>query len=216
MKTTPLRFDDIQPAHPCALCSKPCGDRFHTICDAETGLVKRVTCDPCHRDEMYAAYQETGRITTSLSMDASMTHYDPYFGPMASHERWRSIVNIHDAMVRVQYIAKLFERSVWFPSIQEIVKKSSTHGLSSKEKFSTPIGMAKFLAYAIAGRAMITLETDDAMVTLITDDTSKESRMGVQGIFATEDEACGLITAAIDAWRDGKIQTVEDTDVGIL
>lgn len=221
-----LKYEDVTHDHPCHSCHKPCASGFVTYCDIDTGLVKRVICRDCYTKELYADYIKSGNITTRLWTDATITLMDAHdFGVRGinrpTRDRWRDVCDINDAMVRVAYAAKFFEKSVWFgrcayfPPLQIISQKSSMKGMSAKNKFKTPYGDAKFLVYTMAGRAMITLETDKASVTLITDESSSESRMGVQGICATGDQACEIIMAAIETWKANEIEIEEDREVGM-
>lgn len=226
METTSLKYEDITHGHPCSSCHKPCNSGFVTFYDVKTGSVKRVICHSCDTEERYADYCKTNHITTYLWTDALLSFLNAReFGlngiKRPTRERWRNVCEIHDAMVRVNYVTKLFEKNVWFAScawsgsLQSVAVHSQTKGMSSQKKFKTPFGEAKFLLYTMCGRAMITLETDDASVTLITDETSSESCMGVRGICATGEQACGIITAAIEAWRDSEIVMEEDRKVGM-
>jgi hypothetical protein len=215
-----LQYDDITPDHECAVCHKACGHGFTATCDVQTGVVRRVVCDECRRDELFRLYRDTGCITSSLMMEASLRYCrgvelgKMFDGPAG---RWDTICKIHDSIVRIQYMVERFQKLVWFDGLQRIVRRSSTFGLSSQKKFHTAVGLARMLVGSTAGRALMTIETDDASVTVIADETAApgESKMGIQGISATEDQAMEILMGTTTAWAANEIQMQQDGEVGL-
>ena len=108
-------------------------------------------------------------------------------------------------------LAKEFEAEVWFKGFQEQNRGLTDRGvqqvspsyferLTEAEKAeSRPV---QIIGYTIAGRTMITLSRDGAYFSLLADETSLESTMGVQGIYGTLSQVTELTKAAIQQWAD--------------
>ena len=161
-------------------------------------------CSDCEDARTLAAYREDGVLTSRNTLSASLI---AFYAREARERRpcdpmW---LDIADATKRLTTHVKAFDRDVWFGGLQAQYAKTK-HGLSCAP-FQTDIGECGMLVGGSGGRAMMTLTVGDAMVTVITDETSKTSRMGLQGIHATEAQAVAILTGALHAWRKGLAMT---------
>lgn len=155
--------------------------------------ITRIWCFECSDKERYAKYKENKIINSRLLCDA-------YY--LNDAELSISIEAIHAK-------AKEFERVVWFGGMQKTVVASHRSGMSFEAEG------VKVMSFCSAARCMITMEEGDKMVTLITEEKSKEHRMGVQGIYATEEDAIALLKKVIALHKAGHTLK-DDEDVRII
>lgn len=148
----------------------------------EDGNLSSVLCRKCDKEKTKAEYEKTGILTTRYVTDMTLD--------AISKDKWK------DPPMPFYDEIKYFEKHSWFNGIQSTVQKSSTKGMKAEAKGLT------MLTYTIAGRAMITLEEDNASITLITAEDEMESRMGLQGICATEKQAKNILLKANMLWRN--------------
>lgn len=72
------------------------------------------------------------------------------------------------------------------------------------------------LTWTCAGRTAIQIDgADGAMVSMIADETSKDSRTGFQSVNTTYEEATALIDKAIAMYEAGTLKFEDDKKVGI-
>jgi hypothetical protein len=118
--------------------------------------------------------------------------------------RWLDIAEQSEGIHALAKSPTGFEQTVWFGGLQKAVLDTNDRSLGAKftAKDGTTIEM---LTYCCAGRCVIQLDAPDARLTLITAEDETEPRMGVQGIDATVDQAQGLLIAATEAWREGRV-----------
>jgi hypothetical protein len=76
----------------------------------------------------------------------------------------------------------------------------------------------QLLSLAMCGRWRMTIQYTDTQrfVDIITEESSSNFRMGLNGIGATMDEATALLNATVVAWEAGEITFVDDGEVHIL
>lgn len=177
------------------------------------GVPASVWCMDCKDKHALADYRADGRLTTRLTMAASMKAF------YAREAREKSDcdptwLEIADASQRVHAHGKRFDREVWFGGLQKQVRAAKRAGMEATPISST-LGHITMLTFTTAGRALMTLRTDTAEVTLITAEDESTSRMGVQGIDATEVEAITLIDTVIRAWKAGTVTMSESQTVGL-
>jgi hypothetical protein len=170
---------------------------------AKESTLVSVHCFNCQKEETIDRYLKTGRLTGSLIGHAELaeiyqetrraTIRDAYQRALGSRNRIRSLV-------------KEFESRVWFGGLQKLAQNAKTKGTSFEHKDF------KFLCYTMGGRAVITLDTPKAAVTVITAEDSTEPVMGLNTLDATEEQAMAILETAIRLWAaDHRVQ--EDQEV---
>jgi len=199
----------------CALCQKEITDRYVETWSGDK--LTRVVCSECDRNERYASFAATSRMTTWLVSDASMVVWhadeareprmpvDPMRLPLARHVKAQADALLADV--------KHFESTVWFGGLQRTVRKSRYKGMSAAEPVASPFGPVQVLSFTMAGRALVTLETGDHSVSLITAEDESTPRMGINGIGTTAAVACTLMRTVAAAWERGEVKMVDDTGV---
>lgn len=184
----------------CRICNKPPSDRKIEYISQKTGDVVGVECESCEMKVRILKFVETGYITSRLWLHATLETYNAQLE--------RELMEVVRAMKGVQEITKEFEHQVWFNGLQEFVRKSMSAA------FSADTSHGSVLLLTTAGRALITLNgPNDVSVTLITDETSQEARMGIQGICATADQAKELIATATAAWKAKTLKFKRDAEI---
>lgn len=194
---------------------------------------KEVICFGCDKKESLDDHMKTGIITTHFMMDCMMAVYDlmseVYKGGSRDCHDEKKLLALLDrdypettkAKIRVQLATaricdkvKEFESKVWFNGLQDKVLATKVRGVSAK------LGKKQknfcVLTYTICGRTMITIEDDDASVTCVADETSKESRTGYHAIRATGEQALALIDKAIALYQDGTLKFKDDKKVAMV
>lgn len=170
-------------------------------------LVK-VVCRDCDIAERVRYYVATGHIDTWLSMEAMLADRtaDPTGTPFQ---------RINASGEAIKRAAKRFEASVWFGGLKEIVKACDVQGMKAAP-LTTRFGEVTPMLWACAGRVMFTLDAPKCDVTTITtDEDGNESRMGVQGLHATEAQAVAMLDAVTTAWKAGTVKFAPDRNVGL-
>ena len=176
------------------------------------GNVIRVICSPCYDQEGYQAYAKTGVITSRTLMSANLNAYDIEKG--THNYFWKEddapiILQINAAYKNLRLKVKDFEQRVWFSGLQKIVRATTTRGVSASYN-----GLS-VLTWCMAGRCMFTIEKDKQEFSFITDETSTESCMGIQGMNATEGGAYAMLDEAIKEYEAGNLKFVPDGEVSI-
>ena len=194
---------------------------------------KEVICFKCDKKESLAEHMKTGIITTNFMMDCLMSTFD-----IMRDAYGRSNYDTHDedqllellnrdypeetkaklrvqlATTRIQSKIKDFDAKVWFKGLQNQIHGTTCRGVSAK------LGKKQknfcVLTWTCAGRTMITIEDDDASVTAVADEDSKESRTGLHGIRATGEQALALIDRAISLFEDGTLKFKDDDKVSMI
>lgn len=184
----------------------------------DTYVELETICFVCDKVEKLEKYQETGRLRTSLIMDAVLANLDhrndpKYADVCASNDRLND--KIHE-----------FEDKVWMNGMKKIVTDCRVHGMSATIEAKLDGDDIKVLTYDIAGRCVVTLDTKMHSVTMIIGSDAPESYkeyfpdkknfMGMQGIDATEEAATNLLDAVIKEWNENRFQLVEDGGVSMI
>jgi hypothetical protein len=110
-------------------------------------------------------------------------------------------------------LAKEFEAGVWVKGFQEQNRGMADRGiqqvspsyfdrLTESETESPRPAPVQMMGYTIAGRTMITLARNGAMFSLIADETSLESTMGIQSIYGTLSQVEEMTRDAIQQWTN--------------
>lgn len=216
---TTMHDDETTPT--CATCERVCEGGWVDTLDPTTGRTLRTVCARCDRDARFDEYVRTGRLSTWLVDEVAMRHYYLTEGPAARRskvERPALVREIHAKVEALHGEVERFGREVWFGGLQAFVRGQRVKGGRAATPIESgigSIGAVKLLTYAMCGRAMITLEAASCSVTLITDETSADARMGLRGIDATADEARALLGAVRAEWAHAPVAMVDDTDVGL-
>ena len=179
----------------------------------KTGEVTSVLCFLCARQDAMDDYRRTGEITSRLGGDAAVANL--YLSGECSsgslrdgvYQFWLrnadSLREIAAANEEIAAAASQFECAHWLPHIQAYYNKATTRGHNGDG------GDFVTLLWGSAGRVLLTIKDKypvghpdgkygGAWVTLIFDESSKETRGGVQGMCATKQEALALIAAATE------------------
>lgn len=194
---------------------------------------KEVICFKCDKAESLDSYMKTGVITTNFMMECLMSTFDIMrdaygrgIGDPQDEDQLLELLNrdypdTTKAKLRVQLTtAKLqkkikeFDAKVWFQGLQDQIHDTKCRGVSAKlgKKYDNFC----VLTWTCAGRTMITIEDDNASVTVVADETSKESRTGLHGIRATGEQAPALIDKAISLYGYGTLKFKDDKKVSML
>lgn len=197
---------------------------------------KEVICFKCDKTERTAEFMSDGVITTHFMMDCMLEVYDllkrlpsEFHGSLDTHdeaklaqlldldltEEQKAKVRVQIATARICNKVKEFEAKVWFRGLQDmILAEKKERGISAKlgkkdKNFCV-------LTWTGMGRTMITIEDDDASVTCVADETSKESRTGFHGIQATGEQALALYDKAIALYENGTLKFKVDKKVSLF
>lgn len=187
---------------------------------------KEVICFKCDKAEETDDFMKTGVITTHFMMSCMMDVYRLVDGDVHNEEKLIDLLrgNHSDEMmakIKVQLATarlcnkvKEFEARVWFKGLQDMIHATKERGVSAKlgkkhKNFCV-------LTWTGMGRTMITIEDDDASVTCVADEDSKESRTGFHGIRATGEQALALYNKAIALYEDGTLKFKDDKKVSMF
>jgi hypothetical protein len=197
---------------------------------------KEVICFDCDKKESFEDHMKTGIITTHFMMDCLMAsmdimrdhfgraNYDPHdekqilellaLDSRDLNDASKAKLRVQLATARLQNKIKEFDHRVWFKGLQDQILATKCRGVSAKlgkkhKNFCV-------LTWTCAGRTMITIEDDDAMVTAVADETSKESRSGLHGINAAGEQALELVNRAISLYESGVLKFKDDDKVGMF
>lgn len=181
------------------------------------GVCTKVRCRECESEELRLNYRKTGRINTTLTLDAALnSRRDYHTGEPVERRDGNTLERVNAAMAAINNHVKMFDKRVWFGGLQKLVQKCETKGMSATHSIPTKnIGKVKVLAYAMAGRAMVTLDAKKCSITVITAEDEDRPRMGIQGIDATELQAIELLDSVMDAWVLGEVHMKSDTNIGM-
>lgn len=186
--------------HPCCLCGKHLiEDKDHFTSFFKNDAFVEAMCEDCINVSRRAKYRETGVISSKLMIDAVVapkTAAPILLKVRASYDTLRAVLKAE------------YEPIVWFGGLQEKVRASNAHSHSAKND------AVELLVFASAGRVMQTMNLPSGRsFTIMSDETSEESRSGVHGIDATEDEALAAMRAVVAGWKDGTLVLAVDADV---
>jgi hypothetical protein len=192
-------IEDQCPANaPCKDCAVATTDGDRRVQMFRDNKYQYTLCYMCDRTRRATAYATTGVLTTRLWLDLTLDHREQWDNPT---------LPFLVSMARVKLAAAGFGREVWFDGgLQEFFRESKYAAFSMGD---TASGF-KLLMLSSAGRALFTFEaSDEHSVTLITDASSVDAKMGVQGIDATEAVALSLIAQGTALWKSGARPVVE-------
>ncbi len=182
----------------------------------KNGIECETICFLCDKEEHFAFYAKNKKITTKLMLDSMLAVRDlkdNYLLQLGDFDNLQSIIEISNNVDKLKVKCKVFESAVWFDGLQNEVVRSKFKGMSASTV------KVKVLTYAMCGRCMITFypadDNDNDHITLITDETSTESCMGIQGINCNFEKAVSLIDSAITEWKAGKLKFETDTKVNM-
>jgi hypothetical protein len=194
---------------------------------------KEVICFKCDRIESLDDHMKTGIITTNFMMDCVMSTFDIMrnaygrgVGDPHNEDQLLELLNrdypdttkaklrVQLTTARLQKRIKDFDSRVWFKGLQDQILNTQCRGVSAK--LGKKHNNFCVLTWTCAGRTMITIEDDDASVTAVADETSKESRTGLHGIRATGEQALALYDKAISLYEDGTLKFKDDKKVSMV
>lgn len=191
----------------CDICNKPIDGSWVVIHDAKTNKHIESRCSPCDDKKRREQFQKDHRISTQLLMKATLNQ--------AYKKLEEGDQEVLDAYALLLPEVKRFQEAIWFGGMQDIARNAKVKGTSVAD------GDFKILCYTMCGRAMVTLDSPTASLTLITqedappvDKHGRQAGMGVQGIDATGPEAFALLERAQKLWATGA-RTTEDREIRI-
>jgi hypothetical protein len=187
--------------------------------EGQPPILIETVCLNCDHDERMAEYRKTGVLSSKILMAAALYMNDLHYQTGGADGGWvewmrgadraqqrieigrriRDKANfaadyrkIHEASKAVQAAVKMFERAVWFRWLKDYWHATRERGHEAK------IPSLTMMLWGCAGRAMATISdpATKASVTVITDDSSSEPRMGTQSIDATREDALRLLALA--------------------
>lgn len=172
-------------------------------------------CHECDDKEMLENYLKDRVVTSSFMLNNTAFLWKikndsglPSDQLLLLKER----IDVQLAINSLKKKIKEFEKKVWFSGLQDLILKSgSCKGFSAKLDTHNNFCV---LTYTMAGRTMITFEDKTSFVTIVADQTSKESRTGLNGLCSTGDHAIELIDLAISLYENGNLKFVDDDKVG--
>ena len=177
-------------------------------------------CFNCNDEQTFLDYLSDKKLTTGLITSNWSILYDlrmkdvVYAKEISELENLIDRINIEISNKRINKKIKEFEKEVWFNGLQATINSSKRKGVSAKPGVFDNFCI---LTYSMCGRTMITIEDDSSSITVITSEDGSESRMGLQGICATEGEAIALIAIAIELYNNSTppLVFVEDLNVSL-
>jgi hypothetical protein len=173
-------------------------------------------CIPCADRERLEVYAKTSVLTTQIMVRASIENVHREYGRPADNPVERHLLARAWASTEaVQRAAKEFERVVWFGGFAEQVRTAKHRGL--RASFDVAGEHHKVLVWSCAGRVVFTIEPDDEsrQISVICAEDEDRSTMGIQGVFATEQQATAMLHGATVAWTRG-MRFERDDNVGTL
>lgn len=201
----------------CDTCKQPIGETAPYSWERDKqGNVVRTTCMECREEEDLQEYERTGYLTSRVQVAAVLEEFRIKEGkPRLGHKA--TIFRILESNRRLQKKVKEFEQKVWYSGLQDFIRKEKVKGHSAECEG------VKFLSYAMCGRWRMTIEKRSLLkggwyIDVITaeDEPPPYAGMGINGIGATEEQAIGLLGAAISAWQSGQMKFTPDSEVRIL
>jgi len=146
--------------------------------------------------------EQLRRLTTALITDALL-------------DGGRSLATLQIKLdyEAIQDAITAFDRQVWFGAgLQEYVQNATKKGHQCRQAEQIDI-----LLYVIAGRVLITFHDlkNESELTLITGEDDTTSRMGMQSINATKDEALHFLQGAIRLAEAGALQFTPEEHIHV-
>ncbi len=195
----------------CSQCDVSISDNdyYYVLYTKDTEKYK---CEVCYDIDSFYKFAESRVISTNLLLKSLLINRDLGTDYMKPHLiRFTHLIKeIASSSDSLRNKCKEFEANVWFAGLQEFLAKATKKGVSAKlNNFSV-------LTYCIAGRSMITIEDDKGSITFLTEEDSKESRMGLHGMASTSEHAHALVNAAIEYWKSGELIFLEDSNISMI
>lgn len=165
-------------------------------------------------DCMMAVYDMMNKVSNGGSRDCRDLNKLNALLTSERSEREKAQIEVQIYTVKIQEKVKEFESKVWFKGLQDQVLATNERGISAKlgKKYNNFC----VLTWTGMGRTMITIEDDEASVTCVADETSKESRTGFHGIRATGEQAIALYDKAIVLYENGTLKFKLDKKVSLF
>jgi hypothetical protein len=198
----------------CNKCKTEIDGAYTQIYDKDL-KVKETICFICYRKEAMEAYKRDNKITTKLLTEAALA--ECYFDVNFNLNRIRKDIvdfcyankkelkRIKQDSDEIHSYVDHFQSEVWDSYLGKYYKDSDNRGHSTK------VGDTKILMWGSAGRVLITLENGLDNVTMIFCE-SEVMRGGIQGIYATKENAIELIKTAtiknLEFKRDDEVSCI--------
>jgi hypothetical protein len=170
------------PPANCQRCDAPLEGAYTAI---GRGDEVEYICRTCDRHERITSYQETGVLTTSLVIDASLVAHEVTKDARGSYVDlaiWLRSEFVCMAIMR-------FDKMVWHRGMKDVIRKSKKKGMSAE----LHPGGVKFLSFCMCARCMMTIEHPDGhSITMMVTETDDKSHCFLRGINAKPFEAIEL------------------------
>lgn len=188
---------EVAVGQKCPRCSAVINDGISGYGYATLGDI--VICDLCCRVDYMERYIKTRRISSSVSMDATLAA--AYLIEGYSMDRIREdrkhyylkyetyLRELHHALEQIQFKVSKFDRKHWMKYLKQYYRDSTSRGHRAK------VEDIDLLMWGSAGRVMITLDMPKDQVTMIFTDSKEdnECRGGYQSVDATAETANKLL-----------------------
>lgn len=205
------------PPPVCEACGCVCERGHAARFNSKTKLEYDFRCLDCNQREYWQEYACTRILRTKLLTDAAI---EEVVRRSRDPSQWRKnpaapelLTEVIVANQQLREVAKEFERAVWFDGLQAHVRACRVKG----QRVATR--QLKWLLWSAIARTVITLEDpqEHHSLTLITEEDSSESRMGVQGVEGTLPQVLALVARAISIWQaPRRPKVVADTKVSMF
>jgi hypothetical protein len=173
-------------------------------------------CFNCDDAQRLREYIETGILTTTFMIRASIENVRREYGERVLDPVARdALARAWTSTEAVQRAAKEFERLVWFGGLQPQVRAAEHRGF--RAGFEVAGEKYDVLSWSCAGRVVFTIEPADESrhISVICAEDEDRSTMGIQGIYATEQQAIAMLSGACAAWGRG-MRFERDDKVGMF
>ena len=208
----------------------PICDTCHATCvggyswtEQSSGVITKIVCHDCRDRERLDDWRKTKRLTTGLVMTATIVNgmASPrvsWLQKMANPTPGSNAGGIYEVLDELKKIVAStddihltinnFAFKCWDRVSRMIDGEKHAQGMSAEYN-----GL-KIRSFACAGRVLFHVEEGDAYCCAIAEEGNPKRGLGLQGIFATEEQASALWLGAIEAFANGTI-LVADKNVGI-
>lgn len=208
----------------------PICDTCHATCvggyswtEQSSGVITKIVCHDCRDRERLDDWRKTKRLTTGLVMTATivtgmasprvswlqkMANPTPESNAGGIYEVLDELKKIVASTGDIQLVINNFAFKRWHRVNRMIDDEKRAQGMSAEYN-----GL-KIRSFVNAGRVLFHVEKGDAYCCAIAEDGNPKRGLGLQGIFATEEQASALWLDAIEAFANDTI-LVADKNVGI-
>lgn len=175
------------------------------------GEVTKYECDSCVCRGRIKDYEETGYLTSKLIMEANLATHKYNGSYYRDEQPSQTHINVAEACKRLEVSIRAFQTNVWFNGMKtQINAEKRVAGMSaSHDSF-------KILTFCTAGRCMLTLEEANVSLSIVADETSDISNIGLQSCYGTEKELLSLLAKSQLLFAEDKLNLIPDNKISII